>query len=236
MAAAENEAAPNALVLVLTTPSRPPAATQASVASLAATPDPAEAAAVVTAASAAVVTSASARRRVASTYTGPVPLARVVAAPPSHSVAAPRARAVVTATLSMMPGTRSTAFEPVTAIPAPIQGPQSRVRASRKLPDLANPLFEPAFTAPGVQEAWCEILNACIPQLIASDRVTECSVAGIQAFSDWEDPTHPWQRLQARLPESPCTFGADDFMPNKPISIQASELAIVVKLWRQFTG
>ncbi|GMF49708.1 unnamed protein product [Phytophthora fragariaefolia] len=81
----------------------------------------------------------------------------------------------VTATLSTMLGTRATAFEPVTVIPAPIQGSQPRVRASRKLPDLPNPLLEHAFTAPGAQEAWCEILNARIPQPIAFDRVTECS-------------------------------------------------------------
>ncbi|GMF20098.1 unnamed protein product [Phytophthora fragariaefolia] len=80
------------------------------------------------------------------------------------------------------------------------------------------------------------ILNARIPQPIASDRVTECSVAGIHAFDDWEDPMHPWQRLRARLPESPCTFGADDFMSDKPISVRASGLAIGVKLRRQFTG
>ncbi|GMF61281.1 unnamed protein product [Phytophthora fragariaefolia] len=72
MAAAENEAAPDALVLGLMTPSSTPATTHASVASLAVTPDPAEVAAVVAAASAAVVTSPSARRRVASTHTGPV--------------------------------------------------------------------------------------------------------------------------------------------------------------------
>ncbi|GMF32103.1 unnamed protein product [Phytophthora fragariaefolia] len=191
MAAAENEAAPDALVLGLATPSRTPAATQASAASSASTPDPAESAAVVTAASAAVVTSASSRRRVANTLTGPIPPARVVATPTFRQASAPCARTVVTATLSTMPGTRSTAFEPVTAIPAPIQGPQPRVGASRNLPDLANPLLEPAFTAPGAQEAWCEIFNARIPQPIASDRVTECSVAGIQAFADWEDPMHP---------------------------------------------
>ncbi|GMF24396.1 unnamed protein product [Phytophthora fragariaefolia] len=205
------------------------AATQASVASPASVPDPADSAAVVTAASAAVVTSSSARRRVANTHTGPIPQARVVATQASNS----RARTVVIATLFTMPGTRSTAFEPVTAISAPIQGPQPRVRASRKLPDLANPLLEPAFTSPAAQEAWCEILNARIPQPIASDRVTECSIAGIQAFADWEAP---WQRLRARLPESPCTFCAEDFMADKPISIPASGLAIVVKLWRQFTG
>ncbi|GMF51371.1 unnamed protein product [Phytophthora fragariaefolia] len=236
MVAAENEAAPDALVLGLATPSRMPAAAQASVARSASVPDPAESAAVVAAALAAVVTSASARRRVANTHTDPVPPARVVATPTPRQASASRARTVVTTTLSTMPGTRSTAFEPVTAIPAPTQGPQPRVRASRKLPDLANPLLEPAFTAPGAQEAWCEILNARIPQPIASDQVTECSIAGIQAFADWEDPLHPWQRLRARLPESPCTFGADDFMPDKPISIRASGLAIVVKLWRQFTG
>ncbi|GMF33036.1 unnamed protein product [Phytophthora fragariaefolia] len=72
------------------------------------------------------------------------------------------------------------------------------------LPDLANPLLEPAFRAPGAQGAWCEILNARIPKPIASDRVTECSVAGIQEFADWEGPAHPWQRLRARLPEPPC--------------------------------
>ncbi|GMF14405.1 unnamed protein product [Phytophthora fragariaefolia] len=113
---------------------------------------------------------------------------------------------------------------------------QASAASSASLPDLANPLLEPAFTAPGAQEAWCEILNARIPQPIASDRVTECSIFGIQTFADWEDPLHPWQRLRALLPEPPCTFGADDFMPDKPISIRASGLAIVVKLWRLFTG
>ncbi|GMF39298.1 unnamed protein product [Phytophthora fragariaefolia] len=169
MATAENEAAPDALVLALTTPSSAPMSNQASVASLAATPDPAEAAAVVSAALAAVVTSATARRRVADTHTGPIPPARVVATPPSSLVATPRARTVVTATLSTIPGTRSTAFKPVTAIPAPIQGPQPR-------------------------------------------------------------------GLRAPLPETPCTFGADDYIPDQPISICASGLAILEKLWRQVTG
>ncbi|GMF53701.1 unnamed protein product [Phytophthora fragariaefolia] len=201
MAEAKNEAAPDALVLGLMTPSSTPATTQASVHPHGS------------------CSSSSCGGRSA------VSLGRSTTA-----------RAVVTATLSTMPGTGSTAFEPVSALPAPIQGPQPRVRASRKLPDLANPQLEPAFTAPGTQEAWCEILNARIPQPITSDRVTECSVSGIQAFADWEDPAHPWQRLRARLPESPCTFGADGFMPNKPISIRDAGHAIVVKLWRQFAG
>ncbi|GMF39284.1 unnamed protein product [Phytophthora fragariaefolia] len=36
--------------------------------------------------------------------------------------------------------------------------------------------------------------------------------------------------------KSPCTFGADDYMPDKPILIRASGLAVAVKRWRQFTG
>ncbi|GMF51143.1 unnamed protein product [Phytophthora fragariaefolia] len=69
MAAAEVKAAPNVLVLGLTTPFSAPATTQAFVASLAATPDPAELALVGTAASAAVMTSALARCRVTNTHT-----------------------------------------------------------------------------------------------------------------------------------------------------------------------
>ncbi|GMF32454.1 unnamed protein product [Phytophthora fragariaefolia] len=95
---------------------------------------------------------------------------------------------------------------------------------------------DPAELAAVAAAASAGILNARIPQPIASDRVTEYSVAGNQAFADSGDPTHPWQRLQARFPESPCTFGADDYMPDKPISIPASGIAIVFKLWRQFTG
>ncbi|GMF80525.1 unnamed protein product [Phytophthora fragariaefolia] len=226
MAPVENEAAPDALVLGMTTPSSPPATAQASVASLAAKPDPAESAVVVAAASAA----ASVRRRLANTHMGPIPPTRVMATPFPRQVSTRRARRVVTATLSTMPRARATDFEPGTAIPAPIQGTQPWVRVSRKLPDLAKPLLEPAFTAPWAHEAWCEILNVRIPQPIGSDRVTEDSVVGIQAFADWEDPAHPSQRLRALLPESPCTFGADDYIPDKPISILALGLAIVVKL------
>ncbi|GMF20882.1 unnamed protein product [Phytophthora fragariaefolia] len=175
MAAAENKTALDALVLGLATPSRTPAATQASVASSVSTPDPAESAAVVPAASAAVVTSASARRRVANTHTGPIPPTRVVAAPPSRSVAAPRARAVVTATLSTMPGTRSTAFEPVTAVPAPVQGPQPRDQLEKI---VANPaLRQSHVTAPWVQEFADARAQAAADTSAAADSPSDTSSA-----------------------------------------------------------
>ncbi|GMF53692.1 unnamed protein product [Phytophthora fragariaefolia] len=131
MAAAENEAAPDALVLGLATPPRTPAATQASVASSVSTPDPAESAAVVAG--------------------GDIGF-----------------------------GASSSGQHPHGPDSASSCGDDSDL----SLPDLANPLLEPAFTIPGAQEAWCEILNARIPRHIASDRVTECSVADIQAFAD----------------------------------------------------
>ncbi|GMF14868.1 unnamed protein product [Phytophthora fragariaefolia] len=112
MPAAENEAAPDTLVLGLAALSNTPAAAQASVARSTPTPDPSESAAVVAAASAAVVTSASSRRRVANTHTGPNPPARAEATPTPRQASPSRARTVVTATLSTMPGTRSTAIEP----------------------------------------------------------------------------------------------------------------------------
>ncbi|GMF33522.1 unnamed protein product [Phytophthora fragariaefolia] len=161
MAAFGDKDAPSSLVLGLTAPSRTSAAVQAYMVTAAITPDLAESASVV----AAVVMSASARRQVANTHMGPIPPIRVAAVPPPRPVATPRARTVVT------------------AIPDPIQGPQPRVRASCKTPNLANPLVEPAFTATGAQYAWCEIFNARIPQPI--DLVTECSVTGIEAFADW---------------------------------------------------
>ncbi|GMF18238.1 unnamed protein product [Phytophthora fragariaefolia] len=159
--------------------------------------------------------------RAASTTTGFRSMAAV------ENEAVPDALVLGPTTTSNTPATTQASAASLTA---------TRDPAESALPDLANPLSEPAFPAPGDQEAWCEILNTRIPQPIASDRVTECSVAGIQAFPDWEDPAHPWQRLRDLLPESPCTLGADDYMPDKPISIRAAGFAIVVKLWRQFTG
>ncbi|GMF30574.1 unnamed protein product [Phytophthora fragariaefolia] len=194
MAAAENEVAPDALVLGLATPSHTPTATQASVASSASVLEPAE--------SAAVVTAASARRRAANTHTGSVPPPRVVATPTPRQAS----------TSSAVSGTGVT-----------------------EAPRLGQPSVGACIHGSGGSRGLVRDIER-IPQPIASDRFTECSVAGIQAFADWEDPTHPWQRLRARLPESPCTFGADDFMPDKRISIRASGLAIVVKLWRRFTG
>ncbi|GMF42340.1 unnamed protein product [Phytophthora fragariaefolia] len=210
MTAVENEAAPDTLVLGLAALSNTPAATQASVTGSTFTLDPAESAAVVTAASAAVVTSASTHRRVANTHgldssgsCGDHP-------DPSTSLGSAR---------------------PDSGYGNPVHGAWDSVYGFRLL-DLANPLMEPAFTAPGAPEAWCEILNARIPPPIASDRVTECSIAGIQDFADWEDSLHPWQRLRVRLPESPCTFGTDDYMPDKPKTCVGASRTAAVKTWR----
>ncbi|GMF47881.1 unnamed protein product [Phytophthora fragariaefolia] len=228
MVAAENEAAPDALVLGLATPSRMPAATQVSVASPLSVPDPAESAAVVAAASAAVVTSSSTRRRVANTHTGPIPQARVVATPTPRQASTSRARTVVTTTLSTMPGTRSTAFEPVTAISAPIQAPQPRVRASRRLPDLANPLLEQAFTAPGAQEAWCEILNASPLPVIVSPSARSLASKPL--------PIGRTHYTHGRDFEPACRSLLAPSVQRTLCPTSRFRSGLVVKHWRQFTG
>ncbi|GMF40727.1 unnamed protein product [Phytophthora fragariaefolia] len=168
MVAAENEAAPDGLVLGLATPLRMPAATQASVASPASVPDPAESAAVVAAASAAVVTSSSARRRVANTHTG------------GHSDA-------------------SASFD----FAHPDNG------NSHPVHDARNSVY--GFRA-------CDCYSGSNPSPAASGSIT------------------PMAETSSPLAGVSLHLRAEDVMPDKPISIRVSGLAIVVKLWRQFTG
>ncbi|POM77098.1 Hypothetical protein PHPALM_5573 [Phytophthora palmivora] len=63
-----------------------------------------------------------------------------------------RPHAVVTATLSTAPGPSSVTFTPIgSSLQLPL--------GSKKLASLAGPFLEPGFTAPGAQEAWCQIQN-----------------------------------------------------------------------------
>ncbi|GMF37985.1 unnamed protein product [Phytophthora fragariaefolia] len=104
MAAVEVEDAPNALVLGLTTPFSSPATTQASVASLATTPDPVDSAAVGGSGFGSDGDVGFGTSPSGQPPPGAIPPACVVAAPHSRPAVAPHARPVVTATLSTMPG------------------------------------------------------------------------------------------------------------------------------------
>ncbi|POM59298.1 hypothetical protein PHPALM_31993 [Phytophthora palmivora] len=140
-----------------------------------------------------------------------------------------RPHAVVTATLSTAPGPGSVTFTPVgRSLQLPL--------GSKKLDSLAGPFLEPGFTAPGAQEAWCQIQNRSLSDPLPKDGVSPVSAASLSAMMDWENSSHPWQQLRRRLPEQPCLFDSSGFPPGTKISIRETGLGRTVKLWRQFQG
>ncbi|POM65728.1 Hypothetical protein PHPALM_18517 [Phytophthora palmivora] len=140
-----------------------------------------------------------------------------------------RPHAVVMATLSTAPGPDSVTFTP---IGSSLQLPHG----SKKLAALAGPFLEPGFTAPGAQEAWCQIQNRSLSEPLPKDGVSPVSAASLSAIMDWESPSHPWQQLRRRLPAQPCLFDSSGFPPGTKISIRETGLGRTVKMWRQFQG
>ncbi|GMF10187.1 unnamed protein product [Phytophthora lilii] len=139
----------------------------------------------------------------------------------------------ITATLSTTPGTNPNTFTPVTLPPPP---PASRAltlrRTSGKLQATATKFLTPAFVGNGAQMAWCQIHNARVPDPLPTNVKIPCSVAGIRAYANYEDPNHPWQRLRRKMPDRPCTFDPGND-PLRPISLRPQGLSRVTKDWRQ---
>ncbi|POM71222.1 Hypothetical protein PHPALM_12232 [Phytophthora palmivora] len=139
----------------------------------------------------------------------------VVSAPVSSLIrprrsqsSARRPHAVVTATLSTAPGPGSVTFTPIgSSLQLPL--------GSKKLAALAGPFLEPGFTAPGAQEAWCQIQNRSLSEPRPKDGVSPVSAASLSAMMDWENSSHPWQQLRRRLPEQPCLFDSSGFPPGR---------------------
>ncbi|POM58520.1 Hypothetical protein PHPALM_36818 [Phytophthora palmivora] len=105
---------------------------------------------------------------------------------------------------------------------------------SKKLASLAGPFLEPGFTAPGAQEAWCQIQNRSLSEPLPKDGVSPVSTASLSAMMDWENSSHPWQQLRRRLHEQPCLFNSSGFPPGTKISIRETGLGRTVNMWRQF--
>ncbi|POM64343.1 Hypothetical protein PHPALM_20139 [Phytophthora palmivora] len=140
-----------------------------------------------------------------------------------------RPHAVVTASLSTAPGPGSVTF-------TPIGSGHHLPLGSKKLAALAGPFLEPGFTAPGSQEALCQIQNRSLSEPLPKDGVSPVSVASLSALMDWGNSSHPWQQLRRRLPEQPCLFDSSGFPPGTKISIRETGLRRKVKMWRQFQG
>ncbi|POM80563.1 Hypothetical protein PHPALM_1580 [Phytophthora palmivora] len=137
--------------------------------------------------------------------------------------------AVVTATISTAPGPGSVTF-------TPIGGSLQLPLGSKKLAALAGPFLEPGFTAPGAQEAWCQIQNRSLSEPLPKEGVSLVSAASLSALMDWKNSGHPWQQLRRQLPEQPYLLDSSRFPPGTKISIRETGLGRTVKLWRQFQG
>ncbi|POM78736.1 LOW QUALITY PROTEIN: Hypothetical protein PHPALM_3703 [Phytophthora palmivora] len=166
--------------------------------------------------------SANKRRLVCSFY------ASYDVVPRSH-LGARRPHLVVTAALSTASSASSEIFTRIGSRTEPSFG-------SKKLAALAGPFLESGFTAPGDQEAWCQIQNRSLSEPLPKDGVSPVSTASLSALMDWEYPDHPSQRLRRRLPESPCYFDSSGFPPGTKISIQDTGLGRTAKMRRQFQG
>ncbi|POM69600.1 LOW QUALITY PROTEIN: Hypothetical protein PHPALM_14099 [Phytophthora palmivora] len=148
--------------------------------------------------------------------------------PRRSQLGARRPHLVVTA-LSTASGASLEIFNPIGSRTEPSFG-------SKKLAALAGPFLEPGFTAPGHQEAWCQIQNRSLSEPLPKDGVSPVSTASLSALMDWEYPDQPSQRLRRRLPESPCHFDSSGFPPGTKISIQNTGLGRTAKMRRQFQG
>ncbi|POM81117.1 LOW QUALITY PROTEIN: Hypothetical protein PHPALM_959 [Phytophthora palmivora] len=137
--------------------------------------------------------------------------------------------AVVTATISTAPGPGLVTF-------TPIGGSLQLPLGSKKLAALAGPFLEPGFTAPGAQEAWCQIQNRSLSEPLPKEGVSPVSAASLSALMDWKNSGQPWQQLRRQLPEQPYLFDSSGFPPGTKISIRETGLGRTVKLWRQFQG
>ncbi|GMF10223.1 unnamed protein product [Phytophthora lilii] len=142
----------------------------------------------------------------------------------------------ITATLSTTPGPNPNAFTPVTSpTPPPALRALTLRRTSGKLPATGTKFLTPAFVGNWVQMAWCQIHNARVPDPLPSNVKILCSVAGIPAYANYEDPNHPWQQLRRKMPDRPCTFDPGND-PLQPISLRPQGLSRVTKVWRQLQG
>ncbi|OWZ04223.1 LOW QUALITY PROTEIN: hypothetical protein PHMEG_00023909 [Phytophthora megakarya] len=144
-----------------------------------------------------------------------------------HRVSGPRhPTQVITATVTARRGTNTTTFTPaVEAI--------SRATNSRKLPANAERFLKPGFTAVGAQKAWCNVsLSAPAPK----EHSPPLDFAFLALMHNVRSSRHPWRVLYDRMPDEPLTFSLGKFVKGVRISIRASGLGGLVRMWHRFSG
>ncbi|OWY96146.1 hypothetical protein PHMEG_00033665 [Phytophthora megakarya] len=136
---------------------------------------------------------------------------------------------VITATVTARRGTDTTNFTPAVAA-------ISRATNSRKLPANAEGFLKPGFVAVGAQKAWCKMLNVSLSAPAPKEHSPPLDFAFLALMHNVRSSRHPsWVRYD-RMPDGPLTFSLGKFVKGVRISIRASGLGGLVRMWRRFSG
>ncbi|GMF29475.1 unnamed protein product [Phytophthora fragariaefolia] len=141
----------------------------------------------------------------------------------------------VVTTLSSMPGSDRGSQRPLPVLP-PVAGASPIVRVSKQVVQWAQPFISPKFSRPGAAKCWIRLLNCRLPSPVPAKTRVPCTVATLEAFVDYTNPSHPWQRLRRNLPPQACLFDTTAFDPNCKVSQRAPVPLRLRGYWRMFRG
>ncbi|OWZ06830.1 LOW QUALITY PROTEIN: hypothetical protein PHMEG_00020865 [Phytophthora megakarya] len=136
---------------------------------------------------------------------------------------------VITATVTVRRGTDTSTFIPTVAA-------ISRATNSRKLPANAERFLKPGFTAVGAQKAWCKMLNVRLSAPAPKEHSPPLDFAFLALMHNVRSSRHPWRVLFDRMPSEPLTFSLGKCVKGVRISIRASGLGGLVRMWRRLSG
>ncbi|GMF49699.1 unnamed protein product [Phytophthora fragariaefolia] len=141
----------------------------------------------------------------------------------------------VVVALSSMPGSDRGSQRPLPVLP-PVAGASLIVRVSKQVAKWAQPFISPEFSRPGAAKCWIRLLNCRLLSPVSAKTRVPYTVATLEAFVDYTNPSHPWQRLRRSLPPQACLFDTTSLDPNCKVSQRAPVPLQLRGYWRMFRG
>ncbi|OWZ13653.1 LOW QUALITY PROTEIN: hypothetical protein PHMEG_00012979 [Phytophthora megakarya] len=111
-----------------------------------------------------------------------------------------------------------------------------RATNSRKLPANAERFLKPRFVVGGAQKAWCKMLNVILSVPASKEHSPPLDFAFLALMYNVKSSRHPWRVLFDRMPKEHLTFSLGKFVKGVRISIRASGLGGLARIWRRFSG
>ncbi|GMF29952.1 unnamed protein product [Phytophthora fragariaefolia] len=119
-------------------------------------------------------------------------------------------------------------------VPPHVTGASPIVRASKQVAKWAQPFISPKFHRPVAATCWVCILNCRLPSPVPAKTRVPCTVATLEAFVDYTNPSYPWQRLRRSLPPQAFLFDPTSFDLNYTVSQRAPVPLRLRGYWRMF--